>query len=106
MVVIIGRAFLKGQRFIHTGAVRVPGLERAVGGAFDHNIFIVVNILCDGPVDILLDSSAEGIVGVGDGRGALGDLLQTEILKGVLPCSLSIDIFKYESTLTPYYLKK
>ena len=76
MVVIIGRAFLKGQRFIHTGAVRVPGLERAVGGAFDHNIFIVVNILCDGPLDILLDSSAEGIVGVGDGCGTLGDLSQ------------------------------
>ena len=106
MVVIIRGAFLKAQRFIHAGAMRVPGLESAVCSAFDHDVFIVVNNLCDGPVDILLDSSAEGIVGVGDGRGALGDLLQTEILKGVLPCSLSIDIFKYESTLTPYYLKK
>jgi hypothetical protein len=83
MVIIIRGAFLKGQRFIHAGAVRVPGLESAVCGAFDHDVFIVVNILRDGPVDILLDSSSEGIVGVGDGSGSLGNLLQTEILKNL-----------------------
>ena len=83
MVVIIGRAFLKAQRLIHAGAVRVPGLESAVCGAFDHDVFIVVNILRDGPVDVLLDSSAEGIVGVADGCRTLGDLLQTGILKNL-----------------------